>query len=161
MEGGLDGRSPAARLAVVCVVSMVLGRLGALDPTGERCSSRKMPGNRVSAPDLRWGWEEARLHLYSGVLIHPREGGDDDTQSPRRWCHLHLIHCSVFTSDKQIAEEKESLSPSIPHWADCLDFSWGLGDSGRAGGGQRWRGWGELHPTCRRLVFSSSALSAT
>lgn len=75
MEWELDGRSPAARLAVVCVVSTVLGRLGALDPTGERCSSRKMPGNRVSAPELRWGWEEARLHLYSGVLIHPREGG--------------------------------------------------------------------------------------
>lgn len=91
------------------------------------------------------------------VSIHPgeRRGGGP---SPRRWCHLHLIHRSVLASDKQIAEEKESLSPRISHWADCLYLEWGLGDSGRAGGGQRWRR-GRI-PQRRRLRSPSSVLSA-
>lgn len=70
--------------------------------------------------------------------------------SPRRWCHLHLIRCSAFASDKQIAEEKESLSPRIPHWADCLYFQrgWETVAEPREG-----RDDGELTTRCWRWVF--------
>lgn len=118
----------------------------------------RMPGNGGgSAPAMlapSRGWEAARLHLYSEYRYIPERGGGP---SPRRWCHLHLIHRSVLASDNQIAEEKESLSPRISHWADCLYLEWGLGDSGRAGGGQRWRR-GRI-PQLRRLDSPTSVLS--
>lgn len=45
--------------------------------------------------------------VFRSIETARRGGGP----SPRRWCHLHLIRRSALASDKQIAEEKESLSP--------------------------------------------------
>lgn len=120
----------------------------------------RMPGNGGAQPRLRWqraggGRQPGSICIPSIDTSRREEGGGP---SPRRWCHLHLIHRSVLASDKQIAEEKESLSSRISHWADCLYLEWGLGDSGRAGGGQRWRR-GRI-PQRRRLRSPSSVLSA-
>lgn len=88
-----------------------------------------------------------------------RGWGDGDGLSPRRWCHLHLIHCSVLTSDKQTAEEKGSLSPRIPHRALLL-VGTGRQWQRRGGGVGSDGGGGSCIPQHRRLVFLGSALRA-